>query len=176
MDGKQRRQEILKMMQESTGPVSGDKLAKAFGVSRQIIVQDIALLRAADYDIISTNRGYLCASMAEASRVFHVYHKNEEIAEELNIIVDFGATVVDVFVKHEPYGELSAPLDVHTRREVLDFLESITNGKSSPLMTITCGDHYHTVRADSEKTLDEIEAELDRHGFLVSYNESGCEA
>ena len=167
MDGKQRRQEILNLMKKNSGPISGDKLAKAFGVSRQIIVQDIALLRAADHEIIATNRGYLYASLSETSRVFHVNHKNEEIEEELNIMVDFGATVEDVFVEHEPYGELRAPLDVHTRREVLKFLDSISNGKSSPLMAITYGDHYHTVRADSEKTLDEIEAELDRHGFLV---------
>ena len=167
MDGKQRRQEILNLMKKDNGPVSGEKLAKALGVSRQVIVQDIALLRAADYDIMATNRGYLYTSMSEVSRIFHVNHKNEEIAEEMNIMVDFGATVVDVFVEHEPYGELRAPLDVHTRREVMKFVESINSGNSSPLMTITYGDHYHTVKADSEKTLDEIEAELGRHGFLV---------
>ena len=49
----------------------------------------------------------------------------------------------------------------------MKFVESINSGNSSPLMTITYGDHYHTVKADSEKTLDEIEAELGRHGFLV---------
>lgn len=167
MDGKQRRQEILNLMKKSSGPVSGDKLAKALGVSRQVIVQDIALLRAADCDIISTNRGYLYTSLSEACRVFHVNHKNEEIAEELNIIVDFGATVVDVFVEHEPYGELRAPLEVHTRREVQKFVDSINSGNSSPLMAITCGNHYHTVKADSKKTLDEIETELDKRGFLI---------
>ncbi|QNM04313.1 transcription repressor NadR [Qiania dongpingensis] len=166
MDGKQRRQEILKWMKNSNGPVSGEKLAKALGVSRQVIVQDIALLRAADYDILATNRGYLCTSLTECSRVFHVNHKNEDILEELNIIVDFGATIVDVFVEHEPYGELRAPLDIHTRREALEFVGNINSGNSSPLMTITCGDHYHTVKADSELTLNEIEAELHKHGFL----------
>ena len=166
MDGKERRQGILKVMREGKGPVSGEKLAKLFGVSRQVIVQDIALLRAADYEILATNRGYLCISQAEAGRVFHVYHKNEEIAEELNSIVDFGGTVVDVFVEHESYGELRVPLDIHTRREVTEFVENIRSGNSSPLMTITCGDHFHTVRAASEKILDEIQEELGKKGFL----------
>ena len=154
-------------MRNAEGPVSGERLAKSLGVSRQVIVQDIALLRAADHDILATNRGYLYTASSEAGRVFHVNHKNEEMEEELNIRVDFGATVVDVFVEHKPYGELSAPLNIRTRKGVSDFLESIRSGHSSPLMTITCGDHYHTVKADSEKTLDEIEEELDRHGFLV---------
>lgn len=166
MGGKERRQEILKLMGQADGPVSGERLAKLLGVSRQVIVQDIALLRAADYEIIATNRGYVCASLADVSRIFHVNHNTDEIMEELNIIVDIGGTAVDVFVEHDPYGELRARLDVHTRREVREFVESINSGNSSPLLTITCGDHYHTVRAASEKLLDEIEEELERRGFL----------
>ena len=166
MDGKERRQEILRLMRESKGPVSGERLAKTLGVSRQVIVQDSALLRAADYEILATNRGYLCGAPSKASRVFHVNHKSGEIEEELNLIVDFGGTVVDVFVEHEPYGELRAPLETRTRRDVKEFVKSIESGNSSPLMTITCGDHYHTVRADSEETLDEIEEELKKCGFL----------
>lgn len=166
MSGQERRQEILNLMGQAGGPVSGERLAKLLGVSRQVIVQDIALLRAADYEIIATNRGYVCSSLAEVSRVFHVNHGTDEIVEELNIIVDFGGTAVDVFVRHEPYGELRARLDVHTRREVQEFVDSINSGNSSPLLTITCGDHYHTVRAASERLLDEIGEELLRHGFL----------
>ena len=166
MGGKERREKILSLMGEAGGPISGERLAKLLGVSRQVIVQDIALLRTAGYDIIATNKGYFCASLAEVSRVFHVNHGADEIVEELNIIVDFGGTAVDVFVEHEPYGELRARLDVHTRREVQEFMESINSGNSSPLLTITCGDHYHTVRAATEELLDEIGEELDRHGFL----------
>lgn len=166
MSGQERRQEILNLMGQAGGPVSGERLAKLLGVSRQVIVQDIALLRAADHEIIATNRGYLCAGQTQVSRVFHVNHRADEIVEELNIIVDFGGTAVDVFVNHDPYGELRARLDVHTRREVQKFMDSINSGNSSPLLTITCGDHYHTVRAASEKLLDEIGEELLRHGFL----------
>lgn len=59
MAGEERRQEILKYIEESKKPVSGQKLAEIFHVSRQVIVQDIALLRAGDREILSTNRGYV---------------------------------------------------------------------------------------------------------------------
>ena len=166
MDGKQRRQEILKRLRESGGPVSGEKLAGAFGVSRQVIVQDIALLRAADHEILATSRGYLYGGASEAVRVFHVNHTEWEIEEEMNIVADFGGTMADVFVEHESYGELRAPLNIRTRKQVQEFVESIRNGNSGPLLTVTSGDHYHTVKAASEEILDEIGEELLKQGFL----------
>ena len=166
MDGKQRREEILKRLREGKGPVSGEKLAGELGVSRQVIVQDIALLRAADHKILSTSRGYLGGDGPEAVRVFHVNHTEWEIEEELNSIVDFGGTVADVFVKHRSYGELRAPINVSTRVQVKEFVEKIRTENSGPLMTVTSGDHYHTVKAASEKILDEIGAELLKRGFL----------
>ena len=167
MDGKERRQKLITLMEESEGPISGEKLAKLLGVSRQVIVQDIALLRAADMEILATNRGYLCKTAKKAVRVFHVKHKPEEIEAEMDIVVDFGGTMVDVFVEHEPYGELRAPLGSRTRHQVRAFVKSIENGHSSPLSTITSGEHYHTVEAESEEILDEIEAELKKQGFLM---------
>lgn len=99
MVGETRRKELLKYISDSDKPISGTKLAELFQVSRQVIVQDIALLRAADCDIISTNRGYLCRENKKATRVFRVYHTGEMIEEELNAIVDCGGTVLDVFVQ-----------------------------------------------------------------------------
>ena len=167
MDGKERRQKLITLMEESDGPISGEKLAGLLGVSRQVIVQDIALLRAADMEILATNRGYLCKTAKKVSRVFYVKHKPEEIEAEINSVVDFGGTVVDGFVEHEPYGELRAPLGIHTRHQVRSFVNSIENGNSSPLSTITSGEHYHTVEAESEEILDEIEQELKKQGFLM---------
>ena len=161
MDGKERRQKLITLMEESDGPISGEKLAGLLGVSRQVIVQDIALLRAADMEILATNRGYLCKTAKKVSRVFYVKHKPEEIEAELNSVVDFGGTVVDVFV------ELRAPLGIHTRHQVRSFVNGIESGNSSPLSTITSGEHYHTVEAESEEILDEIEQELKRQGFLM---------
>lgn len=166
MNGNERRQEILKMIQNSPNPVSGTFLAGKFSVSRQVIVQDIALLRAADYDIISTNRGYLCQTPAMVSRVFYVYHTDKDMERELNLIVDCGGIAEDVFIKHGVYGHLQAQLGIRSRKQVKEFVEDIGEGKSSPLKNLTSGFHYHTVLADSQQTLDLIEEGLFREGFL----------
>ena len=112
MNGEERRNKIIKVIQSGGHPVSGSSLSEMFDVSRQVIVQDIALLRAAGFPIVSTNRGYLCRSDSGASRVFKVCHANEDIVDELYAIVDLGGRVMDVFVNHKVYGKLQADLDI----------------------------------------------------------------
>lgn len=167
MNGEQRRQAILNLIKNGNGPVSGGRLAKEFAVSRQVIVQDIALLRAADYDIFSTNRGYVLNEAPGITRVFKVSHTDEQMEEELNAIVDLGGEVVDVFVYHKVYGRIQGTLSIRSRRNVKEFMEGIYSGKSSPLKNITSNYHYHTIRADSEKTLELIEEMLQKKGFLL---------
>lgn len=167
MTGSDRRQEILKNIKESDRPVSGSKLAKDYDVSRQVIVQDIALLRASGYDIISTNRGYVLEGQTCAERVFKVRHTDEQLETELCTIVDLGGQVKNVMVNHKVYGHIEAELGITSRRKVKEFLEDIESGKSTPLKNITSDYHYHTVTADSEETLGMIEEELRKLGFLV---------
>ena len=167
MTGSDRRQEILKNIKESDRPVSGSKLAKDYDVSRQVIVQDIALLRASGYDIISTNRGYVLEGQTCAERVFKVRHTDEQLETELCTIVDLGGQVKNVMVNHKVYGHIEAELGITSRRRVKEFLEDIESGKSTPLKNITSDYHYHTVTADSEETLGLIEGELRKLGFLV---------
>lgn len=167
MTGSQRRQEILKEIKDSQTPVSGSKLAKAYDVSRQVIVQDIALLRASGYDIISTNRGYVLEGQVCAERVFKVRHTDDQLEAELCAVVDLGGQVKNVMVNHKVYGHIEAELGITSRRKVKEFLEDIKSGKSTPLKNITSDYHYHTVTADSEETLDLIEDELRKLGFLV---------
>ena len=167
MTGSDRRQEILKNIKESDRPVSGSKLAKDYDVSRQGIVQDIALLRASGYDIISTNRGYVLEGQTCAERVFKVRHTDEQLETELCTIVDLGGQVKNVMVNHKVYGHIEAELGITSRRKVKEFLEDIESGKSTPLKNITSDYHYHTVTADSEETLGLIEGELRKLGFLV---------
>lgn len=167
MTGSDRRQEILKNIKESDRPVSGSKLAKDYDVSRQVIVQDIALLRASGYDIISTNRGYVLEGQTCAERVFKVRHTDEQLETELCTIVDLGGQVKNVMVNHKVYGHIEAELGIISRRKVKEFLADIESGKSTPLKNITSDYHYHTVTADSEETLDLIEDELRKLGFLV---------
>ena len=168
MNSEERRKEIIQTFRSGKLPVSGGSLADMFGVSRQIIVQDIALLRAQGHDIISTNRGYLLKTPARVSRVFHVHHTDEQIGEELNAIVDLGGSIRDVFVIHRVYGTIRGDLGISSRRQVSVFLEQLKNGQSSPLKNITKDTHFHTVEADSEEILDEIEKDLEERGFLLA--------
>lgn len=167
MTGSERRAYIIEQIKNIKSPVSGTALAKQCEVSRQVIVQDIALLRTAGYDILSTNRGYILHVPDNVSRIFKVRHTDEQLEEELNLIVDLGGHVVNVFVNHRVYGHLEAELGIRSRKMVKAFLKDIESGVSSPLKNVTSGYHYHKVEADTEDTLDEIEEMLREKGFLV---------
>lgn len=167
MDAKTRRKEILNIIKYNMEPVSGSALAKKLNVSRQVIVQDIALLRAENNDIISTHRGYIINGGNTFKRVFKVYHSDDEIIDELNTIVDLGARVLDVFVNHKVYGKLTAKLDVSSRRDVMNFIDGINKGKSAPLKNTTSNYHYHTVESDSEEVLDLVENSLKEKNYLI---------
>ena len=166
MTGAERRDFIIDQIKNSSTPVSGTVLARKCQVSRQVIVQDIALLRASGYQVFSTNRGYVLQE-ARASRVFKVQHTDEQLEEELCAIVDLGGCVKNVIVRHRVYGQIEADLGISSRRNVQEFLDDIKNGKSSPLKNITSNYHYHMVEADSQKTLDMIEQMLREKGFLL---------
>lgn len=168
MSGEKRRENLLKILQESEGPVSGTKLAKNFQVSRQVVVQDIALLRAKNHDIISTHKGYILKDRDTIQRVFKVKHSAEKLLDELNLIVDCGGKVEDVFVYHKLYGVIRVEMNVKSRRDAQKYVDGIKGGVSVPLEQITSEYHYHTVTADSVETLDEIQKELQDQGYLVA--------
>ena len=167
MTGEERREYIIKCIKNSNKPISGTKLAEICEVSRQVIVQDIALIRASGYDIMSTNRGYVIQEQKVCTRTFKVQHSEEQVEDEMNSIVDLGGKLLNVRVNHRIYGKMEAVLNVGSRRKVQEFMEDIRNGKSSPLMRITSNYHYHTVEAESEDILDEIEAMLWEKGMLI---------
>ena len=164
---KERREQIIRQIQESKAPVSGTKLASLYSVSRQVIVQDIALLRANGMNIFSTNRGYLIQKDSVMSRVFKVFHSDDDVERELTTIVDLGGMIEDVFVYHKVYGVLRADMNIKSRMDIRRYMQEIATGKSSLLKNVTSGFHYHTIRADSEEILDMIQEELGRQGFLA---------
>ncbi|MDO4976258.1 MAG: transcription repressor NadR [Eubacteriales bacterium] len=167
MTGNERRMKILETLSKSSAPIAAKTLAKEFNVSRQIIVSDIALLRAEKHEIASTNRGYILSEDAKATRVFKVKHSDDEVEQEMNLIVDYGGTVEDVFVYHKTYGTVRAEMNIRSRIDVIDFMKAIETGKSSFLKNITDGYHYHTITASSEKILDRIQEQLEKNGFLA---------
>ena len=172
MTGEQRRNKILEILKKSDKPVSGTFLARELQVSRQVIVQDIALLRAKNKEISSTHRGYvLFNNKTECIRVFKVRHENDEVEKELNLIVDLGGYIEDVFVYHKIYNVVKANLNINSRRDIQKYLKELKSGHSTLLMNVTSGYHYHTVKAKSEDILDEIQEELDKAGFLAKLQE-----
>lgn len=167
MNGHERRRKIIEMIEHSEQPLSGKALADFFEVSRQVIVQDVALIRANGVDIISTNRGYVIHTSKVASRDFFVNHTDEQLEAELCMIVDMGGKVVNVTVEHKIYGKIEAELNISSRRHVQDFVADLKSGKSSPLKNITSNDHAHLVEAESEAVLNIIEAKLEEMGILA---------
>ena len=165
-EGDRRRKKIVECIENAQTPVSGTELAREFGVSRQAIVQDIALLRTEGYPIVSTAKGYLLNEPKCATRVLKVCHTNEQVEEELTTIVDLGGTVLNVMVNHRVYGRVEAALNIRNRRDVQGFLNDLRTGKSVPLLNVTSGYHFHKISAESEEVLDEIEHALQKKGFL----------
>jgi transcriptional regulator of NAD metabolism len=168
MQGDERRKKILEILKNSKEAVSGNELSKMLGVSRQVIVQDIALLRAVNKNILSTTKGYLLYYQEEekVNRCFPVKHTNEEIAAELCAIVDKGGRILDVIVTHDIYGQISTDLIINSRQDVYDFVGKLKTQKTVPLKELTAGIHFHTVEADSEDILDQIEKDLREKGYL----------
>ncbi len=167
MKAENRRKDIIKILRNANEAVSGGELAERLSVSRQIIVQDIAVLKASGHDILSTHYGYVLTESETFERTVKVRHTSEETEDELTLIVSLGGTVVDVFVWHKVYGKLTANLNIFSERSVKQFIDGIKSGKSSELMHITSGYHYHTIRADSRETLDKIENALSDRGYTV---------
>ena len=167
MKADQRRKEIASYMMSAQNAVPGGKLSEKFGVSRQIIVQDISALKEAGYEILSTHSGYVMQTTPHCERVFKLFHTKDQTEDELNTIIDFGGIVADVFVWHKVYGKMTAPLNISSRLHISQFLKGVRTGKSSELMNITGGYHYHTVKADSEEVLNRIESALQEKGFIA---------
>ena len=167
MKGEERRNQLLNILASSNVPVPGSALSRKLNVSRQIIVQDISLLRANGAVLYSTNKGYLLQEEKKHSRVFKVFHSDEQVAEELSAIVDAGGQIRDVFVYHKVYGVIRADMNIKSRRDVRTYMEEISTGKSSLLKNVTSGYHYHTIDAGSEEILNAIQEELAQKGFLA---------
>lgn len=169
--GENRRTQILQLLKQEPAPLSGTALAKAFGVSRQVIVQDIALMRAENHSILSTNKGYLYRSPESENtlpkRVFYVKHTTEQVKAEFLLITELGGKVLDVAVEHEIYGQIRVDLLIETPQDARDFAEKLSACRDNPLKVLTDDCHYHTVAAPSERLLDLIQQELAEKGYLL---------
>ena len=171
MTGEERRAKILQILQQQELPLSGTALAKACQVSRQVIVQDIALMRAENHGILSTNKGYIYRAAGvddcRPKRVFYVRHNTDQVEAEFLAVTELGGTVLDVAVEHEIYGQIRVDLLIEDPRDARDFARKLARCRDNPLKVLTDDCHYHTVAAPSQRLLDLIEEELRDRGFLL---------
>lgn len=167
LDGQARRAAILARLEEASAPVSAAALAKAFGVSRQVIVGDVALLRALGHAVSATPRGYVTGGEPGLTRTLACIHPPEGMEAELNAMVDAGCEVADVIVEHPIYGQLTGALHLRSRYDVGQFLEKAARSEAMPLSGLTGGIHLHTVRAADQAALDRAAQALRKLGYLL---------
>lgn len=169
MDAKERRNQLVNKLKVTGIPVTGSALAQELGVSRQVVVGDIAILRAAGLEVYATPQGYLMpAARPQSVKTAKIacHHGWDKLADELTIIIDNGGKVLDVIVEHPIYGELKGNLMLASRRDMDEFLHNLKNSGAEPLSAITGGIHLHTVEVPSLKVLARIEKELDEQNIL----------
>ena len=160
-----RKAAIIEAIRTSETPVSASALARKLHVSRQIIVGDIALIRASGTQIIATPRGYVWErSNAGSERKIAVLHAPQQMREELYTIVDQGAEVVDVIVEHPTYGQLVGQLQLSSRYDVDQFIDRMQGNE--PLSQLTHGVHLHTIRCRGAAVFERVENALRKKGLL----------
>lgn len=171
MTQEERRAEILNLLSAAHRPLTGSALSKQLGVTRQVIVGDVAVLRARGEEIIATPQGYILYGPKQEAgfrgKVAVRHGGGEDLARELYLIVGLGATVVDVTVEHPLYGELTASLQLSTSEDVDRFLHKMEEVQAEPLLSLTDGYHLHTLEAPSSEILDAVRDALRTAGFLA---------
>jgi len=166
MTAAERRTAVLAEIRNSEKPLSAATLAQKFGVSRQAVVGDIALLRALGNEIIATARGYLVSQAEGILATIVCTHTMENMALELNAIVDNGCTVLDVCVEHPVYGEIIGGLNLSSRYDVAEFMEKLETESAPPLYSLTGGVHVHNLSCPSKEALERVRIKLKELGIL----------
>ena len=162
-----RKEKIIEEIKKSDKPISASTLAKKLGVSRQIIVGDVALIRASGTNIIATPRGYILDSKQQnQTYTIAVNHSQEQMADELYTIVDLGGCAIDVIVDHPVYGQLTGKLHLSSLYDVDQFIKKVNNNQAKPLSQLTDGLHLHTIQCPNEDTYQRIVSALDEKGYL----------
>lgn len=155
-----RRNKIVSDLGNTQSPISAGALAARYQVSRQIIVGDIALLRAAGHAILATPKGYLleCAIAGDVfvEQTIACRHTQAETLDELYTIVDLGGSLVDVIVEHSIYGEIKAPLHISCRADADAFMQRLNESGAQMLLHLTDGIHLHKLRAPNAEIIERI--------------------
>lgn len=164
-----RRDNIIEILLNIEFPITGAELAKKFDVSRQVIVQDIAVLRASGHNIIASSNGYFVPKLKVNRLIYSFYSKHQgirEIEDELIIIIENGGKVINVQVEHPIYGEIVCPLIINNKRELNMFLQRVQESSAKPLSDLTGGEHIHSIEVPDERTYNIIIEKLKAKGYV----------
>lgn len=167
MTAAQRREKIYQQLTTAAVPLSANALAKQYGVSRQIIVGDVALLRASGCRITATPRGYMIVASDGVTVQLPCIHTAQQTRDELYAMVDCGCTVQDVVIEHPVYGQLTAALQLSSRYDVDQYMEKMAQCEAQPLSLLTEGIHLHTIACPSTDVLAHLKSQLHRMGVLL---------
>lgn len=168
MDSVQRRDAIVKLLIDNNKPIKGSDLAKRFGVTRQVIVKDIAIIRAKGVNILATPDGYIHnVDSNRITAIIAVNHSEDNTIEELKTVVKYGGIIEDVVIEHPLYGEIKGILKIKNLNDLEKFTESFKNSGVKPLSILTDGIHLHTISTETEDDMTSIKEELKRKGFLL---------
>lgn len=161
-----RRQDIIQVLENKHDAITASELGNIFGVSRQVIVNDIAFIREMGYNVVSTNRGYLLEKERGITKEIRVIHNSDRTKEELYTIVDAGGRILDVYVMHNLYGKISTELNLKNRKEVDEFIVEMENKQMNYLNSLTDGVHFHTIWTENEENMKIIKKRLKDLGFI----------
>lgn len=169
MKADERRSSIMELLLSDRTAIKGTTLAKKFNVTRQIIVKDIAILRARGNNIIATPDGYMIndENGSRIKSIIAVSHSNDDMFKELEIVVKYGGIIEDVIIEHPIYGEIRGLLMIKNLNDLNKFKDSLESINAKPLSTLTDGVHLHTISADSTENMDLIKEELKIKGFIL---------
>jgi len=171
MNSDERRLEIINILNKLDEPISGTELAKKLGVSRQVIVQDIAILRASGEEIIATPQGYIILKDVDGNRIIKTivckHSTYDEIEDELKTIVDMGGKILDVIVEHPVYGEIKGSLMISSRLDVEKFIKNLKNTNAEPLSSLTDGIHIHSIEIEDEETFKKIIEIIEKKSNMI---------
>ncbi len=165
LKGTERRNAIFECIKNQVSPISGNSLAKQCGVSRQIIVQDIALLRAEGYPIISTSNGYVMNEMQCASRKLKLSYNDSNMEDEMFTVVDHGGKIKEICIQSSIYGTLVANVNINSRVKVIEFMKILQENKCNSLESVADQAIFQTIEASNYDVLDTIEQVLSHKGY-----------
>jgi transcriptional regulator of NAD metabolism len=169
MSSIERRNNIVKLLLDSNKPLKGSIIAEKYSVTRQVIVKDIAILRAKGKNIIATPDGYMINKNKQKFKaIIAVTHTEEEMFDEMKIVIKYGGIIEDVIVEHPLYGEIIGRLMIKNYNELNKFIKKCKDQRARLLSVLTNGVHLHTIAAENEGDINLIISELRECNFIVS--------